>query len=200
MVSFVYRHRKCHWPVVPESTVIYPSVAYTVTGGVQETGRWNTVVPLRNTSDWLIHNEADAISTSSGTPAPELLRSVYQLDWVSPTLLDGMYALVPYDPPWTQNDEHLGQFFLATTVGQIFDVYGPRVLLVVGTILISLSLILTSVLAEYYQLMNPHGVIFGIGNAMLYIPSVSGESAYSTGADALISRHHKSRLLRTAHY
>jgi MFS family permease len=76
----------------------------------------------------------------------------------------------------------LGQFFLATIVGQIFDTYGPRILLVVGTILIGLSLILTSVLTEYYQLMITHGVIFGIGSAMLYTPSVSGEFAYFTGA------------------
>ena len=82
-------------------------------------------------------------------------------------------------------------------IGQIFDVYGPCVLLVVGTILIGLSLILTSVLTKYYQLMNTHGVIFGTGSAMLYTLSVSGEPAYSMGADALISHHHRSRLLRT---
>jgi len=42
-------------------------VAYTVTGTVQETGGRNTAVPFRNASDRLIHYEADAISTSSGS-------------------------------------------------------------------------------------------------------------------------------------
>lgn len=78
------------------------------------------------------------------------------------------------DPPRALNDELPHQFFLATIVGQIFDTYGPRVLLVVGSVLIGLSLILTSVLTEYYQLMITHGVIFGIGSSMLYSPSVSG--------------------------
>jgi MFS family permease len=78
------------------------------------------------------------------------------------------------------NDKFICQFFLATVVGQIFDAYGPRILLVVGTILVSLSLILTSVFTEYYQLMITHGVILGIGSAMLYTPSVSGKSTYST--------------------
>jgi len=85
------------------------------------------------------------------------------------------------DPSRAPNDEHRCQFFLATIVGQIFDTYGPRMLIVVGTILIGLSLILTSVLSEYYELMIAHGVIFGIGSAMLYSPSVSGKSTYPTG-------------------
>lgn len=83
--------------------------------------------------------------------------------------------------PGRQMTNAFVQFFLATIVGQIFDAYGPRILLVVGTILIGLSLILTSVLTEYYQLMISHGVIFGIGSAMLYSPSVSGKSIQPAG-------------------
>ena len=74
----------------------------------------------------------------------------------------------------------LRQNFLATIVGEIFDTYGPRMLIVVGTILVGLSLILTSVLSGYYELMITHGVIFGIGSAMLCSPSCSGKSTYPT--------------------
>ena len=116
------------------------------------------------------------------TPTPELLCSGNQLDRLSPTLPHGMYGSSTLDDPSrAPNDKHPRQFFLATIVGQIFDTYGPRMLIVVGAILISLSLILTSVLSEYYELMIAHGVIFGIGSAMLYSPSVSGKSTYPTG-------------------
>jgi len=84
------------------------------------------------------------------------------------------------DPSRVPNDEYRHQYSLATIVGEIFDTYGPRMLIVVGTILIGLSLILTSVLSEYHGLMIAHGVIFGIGSAMLYGPSCSGKSTYPT--------------------
>jgi MFS family permease len=72
------------------------------------------------------------------------------------------------------SDPSLLQFFLATIIGQVFDTYGARLLLVGGTILITLSLMLTSIFSQYYQLMICHGVIFGIGSGMLYNPGVSG--------------------------
>jgi len=70
------------------------------------------------------------------------------------------------------------QFFLATIIGQVFDTYGARFLLIGGTVLVTLSLMLTSIFSQYYQLMICHGVIFGIGSGMLYNPGVSGDSLH----------------------
>jgi hypothetical protein len=86
------------------------------------------------------------------------------------------------------NDKHTGQFFPATIVGQIFDTYGPRVLLIVGTILIGLSLILTSIATQYWQLMVCQGVVFGFGSAMLYNPGVSGKP--TTGTSYALAQTH----------
>lgn len=52
-------------------------------------------------------------------------------------------------------------------VGPIFDSYGSRRLLIVGTLIYVLSIMFTSLSSELYQFILAQGLMFGIGNMML---------------------------------
>ncbi|KAJ5200080.1 monocarboxylate permease [Penicillium cf. griseofulvum] len=57
--------------------------------------------------------------------------------------------------------------------GPIFDRYGPKHLLVFGTIGLTIAVMVFSVSKEYYQFMLGFGVLGGISASMLFTPSVS---------------------------
>lgn len=54
-------------------------------------------------------------------------------------------------------------------IGIAFDKYGPRVLLLAGTFCYILSIMLTSISTQYYQLILAQGVLFGLGVGLLYV-------------------------------
>ncbi|KAJ9384855.1 hypothetical protein DTO063F5_4553 [Paecilomyces variotii] len=67
-------------------------------------------------------------------------------------------------------------FFLfigGMVIGPLYDSYGARPLVIPGSLVYVLSLMFTSISTKYYQLMLAQGVMFGIGNAMLFYPTIS---------------------------
>ena len=56
--------------------------------------------------------------------------------------------------------------------GRIFDWYGPRFLLLFGGIFVITSDFILSVSTQYYQFFLAQGILFGIGNAMLFYPAM----------------------------
>lgn len=52
-------------------------------------------------------------------------------------------------------------------MGRIFDSYGPRVIMIPGTVAITLSIMITSLSTQYYQYMLSQGLLFGAGVGML---------------------------------
>lgn len=54
-------------------------------------------------------------------------------------------------------------FFGGPVVGKIFDSYGPRYLLLVGTFLHTFGLMMTSLSTEYYQIFLSQGVCSALG-------------------------------------
>lgn len=62
----------------------------------------------------------------------------------------------------------------------MYDRYGATRLVVPGTLIHVLSLMLTSLATKYYQLMLAQGIMFGIGNALMYGYPVNGTSWFST--------------------
>ncbi|KAF9220522.1 MFS general substrate transporter [Gyrodon lividus] len=64
-------------------------------------------------------------------------------------------------------------FFLGGPIGCIFDAYGPTPLLFSGSIILVSSNILTSIAVEYYQYLLAQGILFGLGVAMLFYPSIA---------------------------
>ncbi|KZT22827.1 MFS general substrate transporter [Neolentinus lepideus HHB14362 ss-1] len=69
-------------------------------------------------------------------------------------------------------------FFSGGFIGRIFDSYGPRVLMILGTLLHSFSLMMTSLSTEYYQFILCQGVLFGLSTGMLFYPSLASVSTH----------------------
>ena len=64
-------------------------------------------------------------------------------------------------------------FIGGVVFGPIFDTKGSMVLFVPGTIIYVFSLMMTSLCTKYYQFILAQGILFGIGDAMLFYPTIS---------------------------
>ncbi|CDO72284.1 hypothetical protein BN946_scf184970.g136 [Trametes cinnabarina] len=69
-------------------------------------------------------------------------------------------------------------FFSGGFIGHVFDVYGPRVMMMPGTILLVFSTMMTSLSTKFYQYILAQGVLFGIGVGMMFYPSLAAISSY----------------------
>lgn len=58
-------------------------------------------------------------------------------------------------------------------VGRIYDNFGPRYLLLVGTFLHVFGLMMASISTEYYQFILSQGICSPIGASMLFYPAMS---------------------------
>jgi MFS family permease len=64
-------------------------------------------------------------------------------------------------------------------VGKIFDDYGPRYLLSVGSFLHVFGLMMTSISKKYYQILLSQAVCSAIGASMVFYPGLSCVSSDS---------------------
>ena len=69
-------------------------------------------------------------------------------------------------------------FLVSALTGPFFDAGFNRVLLAVGSFLIFLGIMMTSLVKQYYQAFLAQGVCFGIGAGMLFVPSIAVVSTY----------------------
>lgn len=70
-------------------------------------------------------------------------------------------------------------------IGRIFDIYGPRPLMISGTLCYAVSVMMTSLSTKYYQYILAQGVLFGLGVGLLYVLVLS--SAFSLPESVLDS-------------
>ncbi|OAA80553.1 Major facilitator superfamily domain, general substrate transporter [Akanthomyces lecanii RCEF 1005] len=69
---------------------------------------------------------------------------------------------------------NMGMLFIsAPFIGNLFDRFGPRVLLLVGTVLHVFGLMMASLSSEYYQLILSQAICSPIGAGMVLYPSFS---------------------------
>ena len=66
--------------------------------------------------------------------------------------------------------------FGGTFVGRLFDSYGPRYLLMVGTFLHVFGLMMTSISKTYYQLLLSQAICSSIGASMVFYPAFNSVS------------------------
>jgi len=62
-------------------------------------------------------------------------------------------------------------FFAGIQVGPLFDGYGPRWLVAVGSVMVVASQMLLSISTEYYQILLTYSVLGGLGGALLNVPA-----------------------------
>ncbi|KAI6088831.1 MFS general substrate transporter [Hypoxylon rubiginosum] len=62
-------------------------------------------------------------------------------------------------------------FFFGIQVGPVFDRYGPRWLVAIGSLLVVASQLILGLCETYYQILLTYSVLGGIGGALLNIPA-----------------------------
>ena len=55
-------------------------------------------------------------------------------------------------------------------IGRWFDAYGPRVIMIPGTLILVFSIMMTSLATQYYQYILAQGILFGLGVGMMCAP------------------------------
>ncbi|ETI25195.1 hypothetical protein G647_04568 [Cladophialophora carrionii CBS 160.54] len=74
---------------------------------------------------------------------------------------------------WIPSLEAFMMFIGGLWVGRVYDNYGPRVLLLVGTFLHVFGLMMASISHKYYQFLLSQGVCSAFGASMIFYPSMS---------------------------
>ncbi|PYH35020.1 MCT family MFS transporter [Aspergillus neoniger CBS 115656] len=69
-------------------------------------------------------------------------------------------------------------FFGGPFIGILFDNYGPRYIILAGTILHVLGIMMTSISTEYYQILLAQGICSPIGNSALFHSGVNSISTW----------------------
>ncbi|KAF8476175.1 major facilitator superfamily domain-containing protein [Kalaharituber pfeilii] len=82
----------------------------------------------------------------------------------------------PSDIAWIGSIQLFFLFFGGMIFGPMFDAYGAKILFIPGTLIYVASFMFQSLSKEYYQLMLSQGIMFGIGDAMLFYPTISSVS------------------------
>ncbi|KAK9327830.1 major facilitator superfamily domain-containing protein [Lipomyces starkeyi] len=68
--------------------------------------------------------------------------------------------------------------FLGVFVGRLYDIFGPRPLLIPGTAIMILGIMMTSKCTQYYQFILAQGICTSIGAAMVFNPCISAVSSW----------------------
>ncbi|RDX44144.1 MFS general substrate transporter [Lentinus brumalis] len=69
-------------------------------------------------------------------------------------------------------------FFSGGFIGRWFDAYGPRIIMIPGTLILVFSIMMTSLATQYYQYILAQGIAFGLGVGMIFYPSLSAISTH----------------------
>ncbi len=103
-------------------------------------------------------------------PAPAQRRIAFdhRVDWL-PTALGFVFLCASSLLPSLPNILTETSIFnlKGSVLGRIFDAYGPRVVLIPGSILLVFSTMLTSVCVELYQFLLVQGLLTGLAYGML---------------------------------
>ncbi|KAF7596248.1 hypothetical protein BBP40_002781 [Aspergillus hancockii] len=79
---------------------------------------------------------------------------------------------------WITSMEFFFMLFLSPLSGRLFDNYGPRLPIAIGTFLHVFGLMMTSLSKEYYQFALSQSVCSGIGASLVFTPSMTAPMTY----------------------
>ena len=100
------------------------------------------------------------------TSTPRFATVYHSVDWVSSTV-DLLFLGESLRFIYVYPTLHFRCGAKGCFVGRIFDAYGPRVLTVPGTVVLTLSIMMTSLSTQLYQYILAQGVLFGVGVGMM---------------------------------
>jgi MFS family permease len=66
--------------------------------------------------------------------------------------------------------------FASPVAGKLFDSYGPRLPVAIGSVLHVFGLMMASLSHKYYQFMLSQSVVSGIGSSLIFAPAISAVS------------------------
>jgi MFS family permease len=68
--------------------------------------------------------------------------------------------------------------FVSPLAGRMFDNYGPRIPIVIGTVMHVFGLMMASLSTRYYQFVLSQSVCSGIGASLIFGPAMTAVSSY----------------------
>jgi len=97
-----------------------------------------------------------------------------EVSWI--TSMECMYTI--YLPSHLDDLTALVFFMLFTSpvAGKLFDSYGPRVPIAIGSVLHVFGLMMASLSNKYYQLILSQSVVSGIGSSLIFTPAMTAVS------------------------
>ncbi|KAH9919172.1 MFS general substrate transporter [Epithele typhae] len=86
--------------------------------------------------------------------------------------------LSPSTISWIGSLQFFTFFFSGGFIGRIFDTFGPKRILALGTILLTFATMMISLSTKYYQFILAQGVLFGLSIGMIFFPSLAALSTH----------------------
>lgn len=77
---------------------------------------------------------------------------------------------------------------LGILAGPLYDCGYPRSLVLIGSTLVILSILMTGLCSQYWQLMLSKGIVVGLGSRCLFLPSIAVLPQYFEKRRALATR------------
>ncbi|EAU33084.1 conserved hypothetical protein [Aspergillus terreus NIH2624] len=79
---------------------------------------------------------------------------------------------------WITSTEFFFMLFISPLAGRLFDNYGPRLPVAIGTFLHVFGLLMTSLSKQYYQFALSQSVCSGIGASLVFTPSMTAPMTF----------------------
>ncbi|KAJ5963702.1 uncharacterized protein N7479_003578 [Penicillium vulpinum] len=82
------------------------------------------------------------------------------------------------DVSWITSMEFFFMLFTSPVAGKLFDSYGPRVPIAIGSVLHVFGLMMASLSYKYYQFMLSQSVVSGIGSSLIFTPAMTAPQTW----------------------
>lgn len=82
-------------------------------------------------------------------------------------------AYTPSEIAWIPSMELFIMFFAGPIAGKLFDNFGPRYVLLAGSILQVFGLMMTSLSSKYYQILLAQGLVAGFGGSFVFFACIA---------------------------
>ncbi|KAH7155341.1 major facilitator superfamily domain-containing protein [Dactylonectria estremocensis] len=79
---------------------------------------------------------------------------------------------------WITSVEFFCMLFFSPVGGRLFDNYGPRLPMLIGSFMHVFGLMMLSISSEYYQIMLSQSICSGIGSSLVFSPALTAAQTY----------------------